>query len=110
MQEEIVIPIIVFSFVLAMVGMFLQYFKWRQKYRAEQGNTEGSSLRASELQAMMQEAVEDAQAPLLARIEVLQEEIRRVGRALPPAEASLLEELPEPEEEQPAVRARRRVT
>lgn len=83
MEEAIVIPFIVLSFVLLLVWMMLSYFKWKQQHAA--GPPPGSSLKTSELQALMRAAVEEANAPLVARIEALEHRI--AAPALPPRHA-----------------------
>ncbi len=73
MDEEIIIPIVVFSFFLLLVWMILNFLKWRIQHKQQQ--PEGSSLRTSELKALMREAVEEANQPLLERIEQLEEDV-----------------------------------
>ena len=78
MDEDIAIPAIVFSFILAFAWMVLGYFKSKHKL----GPSGESSLRTSELKVLMREAVEEANAPLVARIEALED--RLDTPALPP--------------------------
>jgi hypothetical protein len=68
MEEEIIIPLIIFSFIALVIKMSLDYAKWRRTHDrpSEQG------LRTSELKALIREAVEEANAPLVARLEALE--------------------------------------
>ena len=97
MDEDIFIPFIIFSFILAFTWMILNYRKWKHMHR-QQGRQDGdNSMGLSELKHMMREAVEEANEPLLERIEALEEELRRADapRLMPAQRDEILEELNE---------------
>ena len=95
--------LIVFSFILAFVGMILAQVRWSANHKLKRQQSEQPSLAQSELKTLIREAVEDATLPLAERIEQLEAAVRTP--ALPPG---LLDE-PEDEAAEPA-RPRRRVT
>lgn len=74
MDEDIFIPLIMVTFVLTLVWMILSHQRWKLQHRGQE-KAGDNSLRASELKALMQEAVEEASVPLLARIEMLEEQL-----------------------------------
>ena len=108
MDEEIFIPIIIFSFILALVWMIISYSKWKIQHKQQTGQGTDNSLGLSELKAMMREAVEEANEPLLERIETLEEELRRAEtpRLMPAQRDELLDEVNQApvEQAQPAAR------
>ena len=67
---------IIFGFVIVIVKMAMDHEK--EKLRLKAGTRSDNSLRESELKALIREAVEEANAPLLARVERLEQ------KALPP--------------------------
>ncbi len=91
-MEDILIPLFAFSFVYLTIKMILDYKKSKLNQSSGAGDR---SLEMSELKALIREAVEEAQEPLFARLEALEE--RRPE--LPPAERAPLLEIPEPEPE-----------
>lgn len=97
MDEDILIPLIVFSFILAMVWMILNHARWKHQHKASGSTDEGKSLRTSELKAMMMEAVAEANRPLHERIAHLEDQVRTLDRrSLPPhAPDPLLEDVEE---------------
>lgn len=66
-MEEILIPLFVFSFVYLTIKLILDH----KKHRLAAG--EGRSLGTSELKAMIREAVTEATAPLVERIDALED-------------------------------------
>ncbi|WP_457652081.1 hypothetical protein [Rhodocaloribacter sp.] len=91
-MEDILIPLFAFSFVYLTIKMILDYKKSKLNRLSGEGDR---SLEMSELKALIREAVEEAQEPLFARLEALEE--RRPE--LPPAGHAPLLEIPEPEPE-----------
>lgn len=63
-------------FGLTMTSMILRH---RRKQKAGGGSTDESSLTTSQLESMMRRAVEDATAPLAAKIEDLEIEVVKMG-------------------------------
>jgi hypothetical protein len=78
-MEDIIVPLIVFSFIALIVKMSLDYSKWKKMHQSGtvevSGREEGNSLPASELRNLILEAVETANEPLLQRIERLEESL-----------------------------------
>ena len=101
MDEEILVPIIVFSFILSLVWMIFNYSKWRMQHKQEAKRAAGNSLGTSELKDLMRQAVIEANMPLVERIETLEAELRRAkAPRLPSAQPDpmldeLREEVPE---------------
>lgn len=88
-MEAILVPLIVFSFVAAIVKMSLDYNKWKQIHKSNQSliaETEDKSMGMSELRLMIQEAVQEANEPLVNRISKLEGQVEE-GRALQAKEA-----------------------
>ena len=112
MDEDIIIPIIVFSFILSLVWMILNHFRWRQKQKLEATKASGNSLRTSELKDIMREAVVEATMPLADRIDALEAQLRRsdTPRLMPAQRDELLEELRQSPEEIAEPAKRRGVT
>jgi hypothetical protein len=96
----ILIPITLFVVIAFIVKWSLDHDKWKKEF-AQGGSGADNSLRMSELQAMIQEAVDEANAPLLARLEDLESRLD--------APPSLLD-LPLDEYEAEAVPRRQRVS
>ncbi len=106
MDEDIAIPLIVFTFLFSMTFLVVNYLKYRVQHQ-KGDTTEDNSLRMSELKEVMREAVYEANAPLLARLEMLEDQVRHRRKAprLPSASsAPLLEELEEEDEQVPVTR------
>ena len=112
MEEEILIPIIVFSFILSLIWMILNHNKWRYKQKQEAKQAASNSLGTSELKALMLEAVVEANMPLVERIETLEAELRQAtAPRLGPAQHNpMVEELRQTPEEAPEPAERRGVT
>ncbi len=112
MDEDIFIPILVFSFILSLVWMILNHSKWKHKQREETQRASGNSLGTSELKDMMRQAVIEANRPLVERIAVLEAELRqaKAPRLRPAQHDPMLEELHQTREEVPEPAERRRVT
>jgi len=112
MDEDIVIPIIVFSFILSLVWMILNYRKWKLQHRQENQQDTDGSLSLSELKEMMREAVAESNDPLLERIELMEALLRQATapRLGPAKQDPLLEELQQEQQEAPAPSKRRGVT
>lgn len=107
MDEDIIVPLIVFTFIFAMVALIMAQSRWKARHKLEAAGREGASLGTGELKALMREAVEEANEPLLARIEQLEQELAQTTRQLPPAEKRLDEMM---DESTPAPVERRSVT
>ena len=71
---EILVPLIVFSSIVAIVKLSLDYKRDKQARELRGGD---GSMRLSELKAALREVVEEANAPLVQRVE-------RLERRLPP--------------------------
>jgi len=110
MDEDIFIPIIVFSFILSLVWMILNHSKWKHKQREQRAS--GNSLGTSELKDMMRQAVIEANMPLVERIAVMEAELRQANapRLRPAQHDPMLEELRPTREEVPEPAERRGVT
>lgn len=79
MPEEffvLFILLVLSTFGLALVSMILRH---RRKQKSAVGAASGSSMTTSELESMMRRAVEDATAPLAAKIESLEMELVTYG-------------------------------
>lgn len=78
-MEDILVPLIVFGFVALIVKMSLDYSKWKQVHREGRGMIdEGSSdksMGVSELQNLIEEAVHNANSPLVERISNLEHQL-----------------------------------
>ena len=111
MDEDIVIPIIVFSFILSLVWMILNYRKWKLQHRQENQKAD-SSLSLSELKEMMREAAAEANDPIIERIELMEALLRqaRAPRLGPAQQDALIEEIQQEHEEAPVPSKRRGVT
>lgn len=72
-MEEILIPLIVFSFIAFVIKTIVEAAKekTRLKYSGKQAD---NSLTQGELHRMIERAVAEATAPLLIRLEALEEE------------------------------------
>ncbi len=79
-MEEIFVPLIVFGFVALIVKMALDYNKWKQMHNSGSALTEGdNSMGASELRNLIEEAVHNANAPLVERISFLENQMEKEG-------------------------------
>lgn len=87
MPEEVFVLFVlsVLSFFgLTMTSMILRH---RRKQRGSAGASSESSMTTSQLESMMRRAVEDATAPLSAKIEDLEIEVVKLGSASKQLEA-----------------------
>ncbi|MEZ4700158.1 MAG: hypothetical protein R2834_07490 [Rhodothermales bacterium] len=86
-MEPVLIIAIIFGACSAIVKMSLDHAKWKyaNKHRLGGGSDAGDSLTSSELRLLIQDAVEQANAPLQARIDELEDTLDQRTRALPPA-------------------------
>ena len=111
MDEDIVIPLIVFSFILSLIWMILSHSKWKYKQQQEIARASDNSLRTSELKELMREAVEEATEPLTLQIQALEAQLRelKVPRLMPARNDALREDI-DPVDEEIQEPARRRVT
>ncbi len=109
MDEDIAIPLIFFSFFFAMTWMILNYRKWKYMQRNQVREDSDNSMGLSELKEIMREAVEEANGPLLERIEALEAELRQTDapRLMPAQRDEILEELKEAKAQQTEPAARR---
>ena len=98
MDEDIMIPLIAFSFFFAMTWLILNYRKWKYLQRNQERQGSDNSLGLSELKDVMRQAVEEANEPLLERIEALEEELRRTDapRLRPAQRDEILEDVQAP--------------
>ena len=111
MDEDIVIPLIVFSFILSLIWMILSHSKWKYKQQQEIARASDNSLRTSELKELMREAVEEATEPLTMQIQALEAQLRelKVPRLMPARNDALREDI-DPVDEEIQEPSRRRVT
>ena len=95
MDEDIAIPLIIFSFFFAFTWMILNYRKWKHMHKQQVQQGSDNSMGLSELKEIMREAVEEANEPLLERIEALEAELRRTDapRLMPAQRDEILEGL-----------------
>lgn len=100
-MEELVAIVSIFVILPSIILHYVTQIK-RSKYEAQQGS--GDGLRASELQRLIREAVEDAVEPLHERLDAL--EARALEARLDPA--VLADALDDPEADEEAAAARRR--
>lgn len=85
MDADIFVPLIIFTFLFLSLKTFLGYRQAKLEHSPRTAEGEGS-LRTSELKALIREAVEEANEPLLARLEALEDREGPTSRLLPPAE------------------------
>lgn len=79
-MEDVLIPVVVFSSLLLFLKMMLDYGRFKHQHRAgTRSVSEGASnsLRVSELEALVRDAVDDAVRPLERRIRRLERASRR---------------------------------
>ena len=94
MQEEIIIPLIVFGFIAIIVKMSLDYAKWKRMHGADKSisSGEGSSLGASELRMLIHNAVIEANEPLQIQLNKLEEQVQKNLHALPESQSAAKED------------------
>ncbi len=86
-EAVVLIVAIVFASVFGIAAMILSTIKARYK-------TKDASLRTSDLEALMRRAVEEANAPLMERIDAIEHRLEAQERPLLlPAEPELLDEI-----------------
>ncbi len=97
MEEEIIVPLIVFSFIALIVKMSLDFAKWKKTHHSNQSLGAGSdkSLGVSELKNLISEAVMQANIPLTDRISELEDQLEMSRKSLPEKEP--LKQLSRPE-------------
>jgi hypothetical protein len=85
-MEPVIVIAIVFSAVVAIVKMSLDYNRWKIEHRAGKPlpGANNESLTTSELRLLIQDAMEEANAPIKQRLDQLEEHLDS-RRALPPA-------------------------
>lgn len=86
-MEPILATLIVFGFAAFIVKMGIDYSKWKRQHASGEGAT---SMRTSELQELVREAVEEANAPLRERLDALQQQLeeQRTPSLMSPSEKS----------------------
>ena len=67
----VVVPLAFFGTLLLIIRWSLEYSKWKKRPYQEVAS-DGKSLGTGELKALIREAVEDANEPLLDRVEALE--------------------------------------
>ncbi len=103
-MEDILVPLIVFSFIYLTIKTILDYKKSKRSVGSE------NSLGMTELRALIREAVQEATAPLVGRLEMLEEQ--QAEAPLPAPSKPLLEleaSVMEGEEKGTGTQSRRRV-
>ena len=107
MDLVFLVPVAFFATIAFIVKWSLDYSRWKRQY--DQGDTPtDNSLGTGELLALIREAVEEANEPLLDRVEALEERLDTLAQPrLPTAHASLLNDLPEADEAIPVARQHR---
>lgn len=92
-MEDVLIPVVIFSSLLLFVKMILDYARFKHENKHQSGGKlksgEGASLRVSELEDLIQHAVDDAVRPLERRL-------RRIERASTARAAATGESATEP--------------
>ena len=107
MELVFLIPIAFFATIAFVIKWILDYSRWKRVHEGG-GASEGGSLGTSELVALIREAVEDANEPLIDRIEALEERLDTMAQPrLTAGHPSLLDELPEADEAESLSMARR---
>ncbi len=71
-MPEALIPVAFFALVALIVKWSLDYKRSKLEHGSGLRSAEDQSLHASELKALIREAVEEAQAPLAARLEAVE--------------------------------------
>jgi hypothetical protein len=79
---EFLVPIVLFSSIAFIVKWSLDYNKWKLQYRSG-GPPSDNSLGTSELKAFIREAVEEANAPLVERLDALEARLDAPARPAP---------------------------
>lgn len=94
MEEEIIVPLIVFAFIAIVVKMILDYKRDKHQVLSARHEGEDRSLGMTELRGLIREAVEEANAPLLEQISLLEAQLRSLKRPkeLPSRQKDLLDE------------------
>ncbi|NNE34755.1 MAG: hypothetical protein HKN13_05945 [Rhodothermales bacterium] len=85
MQEEIFIPLIVFSFVLILVKMILDHAKWKRSQgggsKQKQKQLAERAMSLSELEDVFQQTMDASVAPIEARMARLEKQLRRLSES-----------------------------
>lgn len=96
MEEEIIVPLIVFSFIALIVKMSLDFAKWKKTHNSQAlGPGSDKSMGVSELKHLISEAVMQANIPLVDRITELEDQLEISRKSLPEKEP--LKQLSRPE-------------
>ena len=105
MDLVFLIPVAFFAAITFIVKWSLDYSRWKRQYERDDPATD-NSLGTGELLALIREAVEDANEPLLDRIEALEERLDTLAQPrLTTGHASLLDDLPEMDQAEALPRA-----
>ena len=88
MQFAFVISLAFFATILLIVRWSFEHHKWRVRHRQD-AESAGSSLGTSELKTLIRDAVEEANEPLLDRVEALE---ARLDLLVEPRHTPLLDE------------------
>ena len=107
MDLVFLVPVAFFATIAFIVKWSLEYSRWKRQY--DQGDAPvGNSLGIGELRALIREAVEEANEPLLDRVEALEERLDTLAQPrLTTTHASLLNDLPEAAEAVPVTQRHR---
>ncbi len=111
MELVFLIPIAALAAATFIVKWSLEYSKWKHMQTKGDSSAE-NSLRMSELTEMIQEAVEEANAPLRQRLDALDERMDTLGesRVLSARQPSLLDDAFEADQEGVPVSRKQRVS
>lgn len=90
MDEDIFIPLIIFTFILLLVKMILDHAKWKRS------NGDGKkpkklaerSMSLSELEDVFQQTLDSTIAPIEARMARVEKSLRRLSTPEPPRQLS----------------------
>ena len=73
-MEPVFIPLIVFSFIAIIVKMSLDHAKWKHQHKSG-FDTEGTTMRLSELEGAFEDSLQRALAPIERRLDSLEKKI-----------------------------------
>ncbi len=92
MDEDIFIPLIIFSFILILVKMILEHKRWRHSQGVEPKKKAipDKAMSLSELEDSFQDTVDLSVAPLESRLSRIEKQLRRLS---PPDSTRLVAEL-----------------
>ncbi len=95
MTPAILIPLMIFTFVFLIVKMGIDHSK--EKAILRYGRPEENSLKMSELSDLLRETVEEANRPLINRLQALENRLDQLDRKTL-SQSRLLDDLPEVDE------------